>query len=390
MRFFQRAEELALTTSDYLKPSLLKALVKVRLMISKIFISKKLFKKSLEILWKNVNSLTTECRLRMGKNLGKIKFQDQKMKKWSKYFILNLHQMLFCFAELKEISAVNETARLMDWIASGFFQGKNNFQADVETFTDIVFVESEKYLKMKRNNDYHFSQIIKKIICPTASLENKKKNVRKGLGFIPSSETEESETGVAEMVIYDGTNRFRKKNSYRLTAGTLSRRESMRSSHSMKMNILRASSAKSQHKLSPNGTLIGSARPSHKNKNFSISTQYTNGMTSGIMYGAKSPGKMGQFDLYFRENSPGGVERKKKDSISYRFLKANKKKKKRKISKRMSRKGLRLKKANTMRSRQKKKTLKKNLMDVVIDSKIDKECKIFFFFIIFEKFFKIF
>lgn len=123
-------------------------------------------------------------------------------------------------------------------------------------------------------------------------------------------------------------------------------------------------------------------RPSHQNNNQSISTQYTSAFTSGILKPSKSP-KIPEFDIYVNEKLQkdfGNTGYKvKKKSLSQRFMikngggsrRVDKRKKSKKKGK--SNKGI-IKRAVSVRSN---KTILKNfnLMDVVKNSKADKECK---------------
>lgn len=186
LRFFRRAETIALDAYDYLNPSLLKSLVKTRLLFSKMLIKNNEFKKSLKLLWKNINTLKLECSIRMGKEMGAMKPNDQKMKKWCKYFIMNLHQMIFCYTQLGEVSAANETGIMMEWLAEGFFENKSLFFLNVADFSHHLKETSRYYIRMKANTEYHFMNIIEKYFHPELFEKFLKKRKNKNRNWVYS------------------------------------------------------------------------------------------------------------------------------------------------------------------------------------------------------------
>lgn len=59
-------------------------------MISRIYLSKGLYTKSLQILWSNVDMLVVEASIRMNEYIKYELPDSPKMEKWGKYFILTL------------------------------------------------------------------------------------------------------------------------------------------------------------------------------------------------------------------------------------------------------------------------------------------------------------
>lgn len=380
MAYLSRAEMLALQAYEYLSPSLTKLLVKTRLLISKILIGNEEYKKSLKYLWNNVNSLKLECRVRMGKTMDCIKPNDQKLKKWVKYFILNLHQMIHCYVKLGETSAANESALLMEWLAEGFFENKSLFYMSVVDFTHHVCDTSRYYLRIKADNLYHFNNITKKNFHPELYEEfiEKKEKIKTGLGYIPSSSDQESESEKAvEVDVYDAKSPndiLPCNKSYRLSKEVLSKRDSISVNSPNHVKNKSFSTQKSHM------TINRSSNP--KNKNLSISTNYTSAMTSGILYGTKSP-KIPEFDIYINEKLHQNEENNlKKNTLSHRFLLKGKKKVTRRKLKSKSKKSVKkmrkfntIKSANTKNTKTKADTLPTTLKDVIQKSKADQECK---------------
>lgn len=113
MKFFRRAESVAENIYGSMNPNHIRLLVKIRLMISKLFHRKGLFTKCIELLWKNVDLLKMEAAVRMNEFINCDSTESTKMIKWSKYFIVTLFQLISAFLMIDELAQAIETLKMV-------------------------------------------------------------------------------------------------------------------------------------------------------------------------------------------------------------------------------------------------------------------------------------
>ena len=139
LMFFRRAELIGIQTYGSMDPSMIKLLIKIRLMLSKIEQSAQNWTLSLELLWKNINLLKMEAGVRMNEFMEANDTESPKMAKWCKVFITNLFQMINVFIQLEEIELSNECAKLIEWLSKCFFERKSILYISMMDFLDQFF-----------------------------------------------------------------------------------------------------------------------------------------------------------------------------------------------------------------------------------------------------------
>lgn len=114
MKFFRKAEKLAEDVYGCMNPNMIRMLIKIRLMLSRLYQRKGLYSQSIKILWENIDLLKMEAAVRMNEFMDCDSTESTKMVKWSKYFIITLLQMISGFLMTDEIAQAIESAKMIE------------------------------------------------------------------------------------------------------------------------------------------------------------------------------------------------------------------------------------------------------------------------------------
>ena len=165
-------------------------------MISKMFLRKGLYVRSLELLWQNVNLLSMECRVRMNEFMKAEDCDSPKMVKWAKYFIVNLLQMITAYSHMNQLPNVYECCQMLEWLASTFLSKNSLFYMNLILYIKKIRSDFDYFLNEWKEHIGIIERLAIDIIGPIDLHEidlneedsNKKKNKKcedKGYGFIP-------------------------------------------------------------------------------------------------------------------------------------------------------------------------------------------------------------
>lgn len=192
---FRKAEEILEKAESSMKASILRQLVKARLMIARLFSRKHAYAKSLEILWGCINTLLIECQIRMHEYLDCEPSDSPKMVKWAKYFISTLFQMTTCYIKTQEIEGVLETARMLQWTTNVFFDPRSSYYMSIMSYTKVIMQTFELKLREKNELISFIDLMLRKkfkeeYLAVERRVKAKKVKLKKG-GFIPKPSEEE-------------------------------------------------------------------------------------------------------------------------------------------------------------------------------------------------------
>ena len=199
LTLFERAREMALEVYISMKPSHLKLMMKVQLMISRVYQLQGRHKDSLKLLWHNVSLYQMSCAVRMNEYMYCQQTDHPKMIKLSKYFICTLFQMIAAYTMLDELPASHEAAKLIEWTADTYFDKKSIFHINIMDTIVPLFDGLNYYLSMKSEMVMIVNRIVRKHFNPGQYMmfmdldEQKEKPVG---GFIPESSDEGEDTRV--------------------------------------------------------------------------------------------------------------------------------------------------------------------------------------------------
>lgn len=139
MKFFRKAESVAENIYGSVNPNHIRLLVKIRLMISRLYQRKGLYAKSIVLLWKNIDLLKMEAAVRMNEFIKCDSTESLKMIKWSKYFIVTLFQLISGFLMIDEVAQAIESAKMIEWITKAFFDPKKIFYLNIMDYLEYVY-----------------------------------------------------------------------------------------------------------------------------------------------------------------------------------------------------------------------------------------------------------
>jgi len=295
MQFFQKAHFYSESLSDTMSPFFIRSLIKIRLMISRLYQRQGKFRESLKLLWKNINMLKLECSLRMNHKLNRRKIggkrhnsEDLKMKKWSKYFILTLHQMISAYIKLEELEATYESARFIDWLTDSFYDQKSLFSVTIMNYTGDLIAG----LKYELGRKTVFMKYIKEAIDKHFNYERYEEFIKiedppkTEFGFIPPVSSAEDEDDKKMAKNKKGRKKKKKKRRRK-------RRKVKNYTRQTSMSSARLTEPTNTRELIQDANI--SQNPHHK-KNNSMSTHFTS-LVQPSIYSHKSP----RMDVYFNE-----------------------------------------------------------------------------------------
>ena len=127
IKFFRKAESILSNNAHTISPSIIRQLIKTRLMLSKLLISKKLYSRALKLLWTNINLLQIEFSVSKNPALQNNDEHFFKTKKTAKYLILTLIQQVVCFVQIDCVRNALEAAKMIEWAMEVFFQNESIF-----------------------------------------------------------------------------------------------------------------------------------------------------------------------------------------------------------------------------------------------------------------------
>lgn len=168
---------------------MIKLLIKVRLMLSRIEQNSQNWIMSLKLLWKNINLLKMEACVRMNEFMEGNDTESPKMIKWSKFFITNLFQMINVFVQLEELELANECAKLIEWLSKCFFDRNSIIYLSMMDYLDSFFDGIGYHLGLK----HEMNLLINRAINKHFHLEDmegflqKEKTIKTEYGYIPTA-----------------------------------------------------------------------------------------------------------------------------------------------------------------------------------------------------------
>lgn len=209
MIFYRKAEFILEKAAVSTRPSILRQLVKVRLMIARLYGRKNAHSKALEILWGCVNLLTIECQVRMHEYLDCEPSDSDKMVKWAKYMVPTLFQIISCYITINKFEVVIETSRMLTWICETFFDHESNYFLSIMDYIRLITKKYGTALKKKNEIIQIFKHVHKKNFKNDQiyNIGASQAPLKKGTGFIPEASEEEKN------FLENGQDKFWKKAS---------------------------------------------------------------------------------------------------------------------------------------------------------------------------------
>jgi len=142
------------------RPSFIKLYCRVKIIRAREFLKIGEFHECLKLTWTIYNHHQVELGIRLNNSLVNKDSMQEKLKKWAKYFTLNLYNMTTAYMELNEIEMASDAIRLMVAVSNWFLSKRSNFSMKVEAFSNNFFLRFNFAMKEKREFDSNMNLIL--------------------------------------------------------------------------------------------------------------------------------------------------------------------------------------------------------------------------------------